>query len=61
MGFGTLAEYGFEFIGSTDVTHHIIQLQPAEEVLFDFAHIDIFTANNAESCLARDLDWISMH
>ena len=61
-GLGYLSEYAFSQIGSTDVTHHIIQLNPDDEGLTDFAHIDIFIANNAEELAWRPLlDWLNRH
>ena len=61
-GLGYLSEPAFSEVGSTDVTHHIIQLLPDEEALYDFAHIDIFIANNAEEYAWRPmLDWINAH
>lgn len=61
-GLGYLAEYAFSRIGSTDVTHHIIQLMPDGQGLMDFAHIDIFIASNAEEVAWQPLlEWISAH
>ena len=61
-GMGEYAKYGSGLIGSSDLTHHIVQLKPAEEVLLDFAHIDIFLANNAQSQVWQPiLDWIISH
>jgi len=59
-GFGYLSEYAFAFIGSTDVTHHTIQLLPNDQAIMDFGHIDIFIANNAEELAWQPvLEWIS--
>ena len=59
-GLGYPSEYAFAFIGSTDVTHQIIQLLPNDQALLDFGHIDIFIANNAEELAWQPvLEWIS--
>ncbi len=61
-GLGYPSEYAFSFIGSTDVTHHIIQLSPGDQGQLDFGHIDIFLANNAEELAWQPLlEWISEH
>jgi hypothetical protein len=59
-GLGYPSEYAFAFIGSTDVTHHFIQLLPNDQAIMDFGHIDIFIANNAEELAWQPvLEWIS--
>ncbi|MCB0552747.1 MAG: hypothetical protein KDD02_04280 [Phaeodactylibacter sp.] len=61
-GLGYPSEYAFSFIGSTDVTHHIIQLLPDDQGMLDFGHIDIFLANNAEELAWQPLlEWIEEH
>jgi hypothetical protein len=61
-GMGRLTEYGISRIGSADVTHHIVQLYPTDEALFDFGHIDIFIANNApDVAWPAILEWINAH
>jgi len=61
-GLGYPSEYAFSQVGSTDVTHHIIQLRPDGEGLLDFGHIDIFIGSNAEELAWRPLlDWINAH
>lgn len=61
-GLGYLTEYAFGQIGSTDVTHHIIQLLPDDQGLYDFGHIDIFIASNAEELAWEPLlEWVSTH
>jgi len=58
-GFGELSIYGTTFLGSTDITHHSIQLQSAENALLDFGHIDLFIANNAEELFWQPLlEWM---
>lgn len=61
-GLGYPSEYGIAQMGSTDVTHHIVQLYGDDEALNDFGHIDIFIASNAEEVAWKPmLDWIDTH
>ncbi len=61
-GFGELTLNAFNYIGSTDVTHHIPALDSPENAYADFAHIDVFIANNAETVVWQPLlAWIEMH
>jgi predicted esterase len=42
-----------------DVTHHIVQLMPPDDAWLDFAHIDLFTAENApEVAWQPTLAWL---
>lgn len=51
-----------ERIASADVTELVVQLHPAEEVLIDFAHIDLFTADDAPALMWNPAkDWIVAH
>lgn len=49
-------------IGSTDITDLTIQLEADEDALYDFGHIDIWIASNAQA-LAWDpiLAWLEDH
>jgi len=61
-GFGELSIYGTTLMGSTDVTNHIIQLESAENALFDFGHIDLYIAPEAEQLFWQPmLDWMIAH
>jgi len=61
-GMGDWAIYGTTLMGSTDVSHHIVRFKSPEEVLYDFAHIDLFLANNARMQVWQPiLDWINSH
>ncbi len=61
-GFGELSKHGTTLLGSRDIEHLITSLRPPEEVLFDFAHIDLFIANNAETLVWQPvLEWINRH
>jgi hypothetical protein len=58
-GFGELTKYAYDRIGSTEVTHFIPALDTPENALFDFGHIDIFLADNAEAVMWQSmLNWI---
>lgn len=61
-GFGESTKYGTTLMGSSDVTHLITKLESEENVLLDFAHIDIFIADNAESLIWQPmLEWVNTH
>jgi len=61
-GWGEYGLYVTTLLGSTDVTSHIIQLHPPEEVLLDFGHSDIHSAENAVSLVFPAIaNWIENH
>ena len=61
-GWGKLNEYTTTFLGSTDITHHYIQLNEDGQETTDYGHIDIFLANNAEELAWQPiLEWIETH
>jgi hypothetical protein len=61
-GFGELGHYGTTLIGSTDITHLDIQLKADGEHVFDYGHIDVFTAFNAPELVWQPiLEWIDSH
>ncbi len=61
-GYGKLNEYGTAFLGSSDVTHLSIQLRSDGEEPFDYGHIDIFMADNAEALVwSPMLEWLETH
>jgi len=61
-GFGEQTLYGIGLMGSTDVQHLIPALETPENVLSDFAHIDVFLGYNAESVMwAPMLSWLKAH
>lgn len=44
---------------SADVTRHVVQLLPPEDILLDFGHVDLFTAESAPALAWQPLfDWI---
>jgi hypothetical protein len=46
-GFGQLAEYTTQLLGSKDITNIMIQLQPGDDVVNDYGHMDPLTADEA--------------
>ena len=62
---GGIGPYGTEMlglVGSKDVSEHLVSTWPPEDVLLDFAHIDMFTAENApELAWPYLLNWIRGH
>jgi hypothetical protein len=61
-GAGSYAQHTLDLVGSTDVTVQRVSLHSPEEILLDFAHVDLFIANNAPSLVwAPMLDWIVAH
>ena len=61
-GLGNHSEYTLSLLGSTDVTSFIVSLYPPESAVADFAHIDLFIADNATSLVWLPvLDWIVDH
>ena len=61
-GFGNLSEYTLGLVGSSDVSSLVISLYPAEYIMVDYGHIDLFVADNALSLVWMPvLDWINDH
>lgn len=61
-GFGESSKYGIGLMGSTDVTHVIPTFETAENALYDFGHVDLFTGNNAETLMWQPLlNWLNAH
>lgn len=46
-GFGPGQSTTLQRLVNADVTHYIVQLMPPDDAWLDFAHIDLFTADNA--------------
>ena len=60
-GIGELSRFGTTLLGSSDITHLIVQLG-ATSTLEEFGHIDLFTAENAPILVWQPiLDWIRSH
>jgi len=58
-GAGPYGRATLDAVGSTDITELLISFYPPEDALLDFAHIDIFIADNApELVWDPTVDWI---
>lgn len=61
-GLGELSKYTTTLLGSSDITNIIPSLHPPDEVLKDFAHIDMFLSRKAPTLVWRPaLDWVNTH
>ena len=61
-GVGDAGIYATSLLGSTDITINIVQLLPLEDRMFDFGHIDLWTADNApELVWVPMLEWVEAH
>ena len=61
-GFGTYGYYTTTLTASTDITKSTVQFQPDDQRMLDFAHGDLFLANNADTPVWKPiLDWIVAH
>ena len=58
--FGSYGLYTLSLLGSRDITHHIISFYPPGQQALDFAHVDLFYADNAGDLVWSDiLQWLS--
>lgn len=61
-GAGAYGDYTFDVMGSTDVTRLEIGFLPPEEAANDFAHVDLFIANDAPTLVFAPIrDWLLDH
>lgn len=61
-GFGDLGIYTTTLLGSSDVTHLVIQLLPPDLRIAEFGHGDLFQAADAETLAwAPLLAWLEAH
>ena len=61
-GFAPFSMNAFNYLGSTDVTHHILALDTPDNILYDYGHIDLFLADNSKDLVWKPmLDWIKAH
>lgn len=61
-GFGHYGIYTTTLLGSQDVTHHVVDLQPAAGQLAELGHADLFLATDAETLVWQPvLSWIQDH
>jgi hypothetical protein len=54
-GFGSYGLYTLSLLGSKDVTNHIVSFYPPEKQAFDFGHVDLFYADNAQNLVWSDI------
>jgi dienelactone hydrolase len=60
--FGTYGLYTLSLLGSTDVSDHIVSFYPPDQRAFDFGHVDLFHAEDAQNLLWRNiLHWLEKH
>jgi hypothetical protein len=61
-GYGSIGLYTLTLLGSTDVTNHIVSFYPADQAWEDFAHVDLFNANDASKWVWNDIwSWLKTH
>ncbi len=61
-GFGSYGLYQLSLLGSTDVSNHIVSFYPPDQQAFDFGHVDLFYAEDAQKLLWSDiLQWLEKH
>lgn len=61
-GFGPQGSYTLDLLGSTDITRLHISTHPPEEVLLDFAHLELFLSNDAPTMVWQPIaEWIISH
>jgi pimeloyl-ACP methyl ester carboxylesterase len=61
-GFGSYGLYQLSLLGSTDVSNHIVSFYPPDQQAFDFGHVDLFYAEDAQNLLWNDiLQWLKKH
>ena len=61
-GIGPTTHWCLGLLGSADISELNIQLRPDDEALYDFGHIDLWMANNAQQLVWEPLlQWIVAH
>ncbi len=61
-GAGEYAGYTFEVMTSADITRIDIGFHPPEEILLEFAHVDLFIADDAPTLVFEPIrDWVLAH
>jgi hypothetical protein len=61
-GFGSYGLYTLSLLGSTDVSNHIVSFYPPDQQAFDFGHVDLFYAEDAQNLLWTNiLQWLEKH
>jgi len=58
-GFGPYGLYTLSLLGSKDTSHHVVSFYPPDQAYKDFAHVDLWYADNAQKLVWNDiLDFI---
>ena len=61
-GFGRGGLHTLTLLGSRDVSSHIVSFYPPEQAAFDFGHVDLFYAQDAENLVWSPIyQWLSRH
>lgn len=61
-GFGRAGLYSLTLLGSKDVSSHIVSFYPPAEAAFDFGHVDLFNARDAQQLVWTPIyDWLADH
>jgi hypothetical protein len=61
-GTGSPGLYALTLLGSDDVSHYIVSFYPPDQVALDYAHYDLYDANNAQDVVwNRILAWVLAH
>jgi hypothetical protein len=61
-GFGSNGLYTLTLLGSQDVSSLIVSFYPPEQAAFDFGHVDLFHAQNADDLVWSPIyQWLSRH
>jgi pimeloyl-ACP methyl ester carboxylesterase len=61
-GFGSNGLYTLTLLGSQDVSSLIVSFYPPEQAAFDFGHVDLFYAQNADDLVWSPIyQWLSTH
>jgi hypothetical protein len=54
-GFGPFGLYTLSLLGSENISHHIISFYPPDQAYKDFAHVDLFYAQDAQRLVWKDI------
>jgi hypothetical protein len=61
-GEGSEGLYTLTLLGSKDIQSFVVSFYPPDQVALDFAHVDLFDADNAQDVVwSRILDWLQDH
>ena len=61
-GFGRAGLYSLTLLGSKDVTTHLVSFFGPDKAAFDFGHVDLFYARQADQLVWKPIyDWLNEH